>query len=69
MWSTNPTIQQKLIAGKDQTNRDMIRYSGTYKIGILKKDIKEWDSNEYVFVVKTNDLKSAKDIEQSVQIT
>ena len=47
----------------------MIRYSGTYKIGILKKDIKEWDSNEYVFVVKTNDLKSAKDIEQSVQIT
>ena len=41
----------------------MIRDSGIYKIKILKEDVKNWNDDEYVFFVKTDDIESAKEIQ------
>lgn len=39
----------------------MIRDTGIYKVKILKEDVKNWNDDEFVFFVKTNDIESAKD--------
>ena len=41
----------------------MIRDTGIYKIKILKEDVKNWNDDEYVFFVKTDDIESAKEIQ------
>lgn len=46
----------------------MIRYIGTYKISILKEDIKHWDGNEYVLVVRTTDLNTADRLEAIIRV-
>ena len=39
----------------------MIRDTGIYKVKILKEDVKNWNDDEFVFFVKTNDIESAKE--------
>ena len=41
----------------------MIRDSGIYKIKILKEDVKNWNDDEFVFFVKTDNIESAKEIQ------